>query len=72
MSEYFYHDTAEIDAGAVIGEGTKFWHFSHICEGARIGLDCAFGQNTMVGSGVVIGNNIKVQNNVSIYTGTEV
>lgn len=72
MSDYFQHDTAVIDAGANIGAGTKIWHFSHVCEGARIGRDCSFGQNTMVGSGVVIGNNVKVQNNVAIYTGTEV
>ena len=72
MSDHFQHDTAVIDAGAVIGAGTKIWHFAHVCEGAKIGRDCSFGQNTMVGSGVVIGNNVKVQNNVAIYTGTEV
>lgn len=72
MSDYFQHHTAVIDAGSEIGAGTKIWHFSHVCEGAKIGSDCSFGQNTMVGSGVVIGNNVKVQNNVAIYTGTEV
>lgn len=64
------HPTAVIDDGAVIGNGTKIWHFSHICTGARIGEDCSFGQNTMVASGVVVGRNVKVQNNVAIYTGT--
>jgi UDP-2-acetamido-3-amino-2,3-dideoxy-glucuronate N-acetyltransferase len=47
--DYFAHETAVIDAGAVIGAGTKIWHFAHICSGATIGANCVFGQNT--GSG---------------------
>ena len=66
----FVHPTAIVDDGAVIGNGSKIWHFAHICEGAQIGEDCSFGQNTMVAPGVVIGRNVKVQNNVAIYTGT--
>jgi UDP-2-acetamido-3-amino-2,3-dideoxy-glucuronate N-acetyltransferase len=69
---YFAHPTAVIDTPCEIGEGTKIWHFAHICAGAKIGARCIFGQNTMVAGGVVIGNNVKVQNNVAIYTGTVV
>jgi UDP-2-acetamido-3-amino-2,3-dideoxy-glucuronate N-acetyltransferase len=69
---HFVHPTAIIDAAAEIGDGTKIWHFAHICSGARIGRNCIFGQNTMVAGGVVIGSNVKVQNNVAIYTGTVV
>ncbi|MFP6858879.1 MAG: acyltransferase [Roseibacillus sp.] len=72
MSDYSAHPTAVIDEGAMIGAGTRIWHFAHICSGARIGERCSFGQNTMVASGVTIGSNVKVQNNVSIYTGTVV
>lgn len=61
------HPTAIVDAGAQLGEGTRIWHWAHICMGARIGTDCSFGQNVFVGSDVLIGNNVKVQNNVSIY-----
>ncbi|MFT4176291.1 MAG: acyltransferase [Luteolibacter sp.] len=67
---YQSHPTAIIDDGAIIGEGTCVWHFSHICSGAKIGDHCSFGQNTMVAPDVVVGNNVKVQNNVAIYTGT--
>ncbi|MCK4601577.1 MAG: N-acetyltransferase [Phycisphaerae bacterium] len=67
---YFVHESAYVDEGAEIGEGTKIWHFAHIMKGAKIGMNCIFGQNTNVDSGVIIGNNVKVQNNVSIYTGT--
>jgi len=61
------HPTAIVDAGASIGEGSRVWHWVHICAGARIGAGCSFGQNVFVGNDVVIGNNVKVQNNVSIY-----
>lgn len=70
MSEYFKHESAYVDEGALIGADTKIWHFSHVMKGAKIGERCVFGQNVNVDGGVVIGNNVKVQNNVSIYTGT--
>ena len=66
---YQAHETAVIDAGCEIGEGTHIWHFSHIMTGCVIGRACNIGQNVVVSPGVVLGNNVKVQNNVSIYTG---
>ena len=63
------HPTAIVDEGAVIGAGTKIWHFSHIMPEAVIGENCVIGQNVMIASGVVLGNQVKVQNNVSVYTG---
>lgn len=69
---YSSHPTAVIDEKVSIGDGTKIWHFAHICTGAHIGKNCIFGQNTMVGNDVVIGSNVKVQNNVAIYTGTRI
>ena len=69
---YSAHPTAIIDQPCEIGEGTRIWHFAHICQGARIGRHCVFGQNTMVAEGVRIGDNVKVQNNVAIYSGVEI
>lgn len=69
MSEYFAHPSATIDDGAVIGNGVKIWHYSHIMDGAVIGDKCNIGQNVVVSPGVTLGRNVKVQNNVSIYTG---
>lgn len=66
----FVHPTAVVHESAVVGPGTKIWHFSHVMKGARIGADCIFGQNCHIANDVTIGNNVKVQNNVSIYTGT--
>jgi UDP-2-acetamido-3-amino-2,3-dideoxy-glucuronate N-acetyltransferase len=28
--DYYVHPTAAVDEGAVIGKGTKIWHFSHV------------------------------------------
>ena len=61
------HETAIIDANAVIGDGTRIWHWVHVCGEARIGSDCTLGQNVFVGNKVVIGDNVKIQNNVSVY-----
>lgn len=66
---YFAHETAVIDEGCEIGEGTKIWHFSHIMPNCTIGESCNIGQNVVVSPGVVLGRNVKIQNNVSIYTG---
>lgn len=70
MCDYFVHESSYADEGAVIGNGTKIWHFCHVMVGARIGERCSFGQNCVISPGVIIGNNVKVQNNVSIYEGT--
>ena len=64
---WWKHESAIVDEGATIGEGTKIWHFSHVCSGAVIGNVCSLGQNVFVGNQVVIGNNCKIQNNVSVY-----
>lgn len=69
---YFAHESAYLDDGCIIGEGTKIWHFCHIMAGATIGLKCNIGQNVVISSGVVIGNNVKIQNNVSVYTGVTI
>ena len=67
--EYYNHETAVIDDGAIIGTGTKIWHFSHVMDSAEIGENCVLGQNVFVGNKVILGNNVKVQNNVSVYEG---
>jgi UDP-2-acetamido-3-amino-2,3-dideoxy-glucuronate N-acetyltransferase len=61
------HDSAIVDAGALIGDGTRVWHFAHVCAGARIGARCSLGQGVYVGNDVLIGDNVKIQNNVSVY-----
>ena len=65
----FVHESSYVDDGAVVGTGTRIWHFSHVMAGARIGENCNIGQNVFIADGVVIGNNVKIQNNVSLYAG---
>jgi UDP-2-acetamido-3-amino-2,3-dideoxy-glucuronate N-acetyltransferase len=66
------HPSAVVDEGAVIGDGTAIWHFSHICAGAVIGSNCSLSQNVLVADNASLGNNVKVQNNVAIYGGINV
>ena len=68
---YFSHETAIIDKGCIIGNGSKIWHFSHLMKGAKIGKNCNIGQNVFIANDVVLGNNVKVQNNVSLYSGVQ-
>ncbi|MCC6241826.1 MAG: N-acetyltransferase [Gemmatimonadaceae bacterium] len=65
------HASAYVDDGAVIGAGTRVWHFCHVLGGAVIGARCSLGQNVVVMNGVRIGDNAKIQNNVSLYEGVE-
>ena len=67
MAAYTIHPSAIVDEGAQIGEGSRVWHFVHVCAGARIGKGVSLGQNVFVGNKVVIGDHCKVQNNVSVY-----
>ena len=61
------HSSAVVDEGAEIGQGSRIWHFVHVCGGAKIGESVTLGQNVFVGNRVVIGNGCKIQNNVSVY-----
>jgi UDP-2-acetamido-3-amino-2,3-dideoxy-glucuronate N-acetyltransferase len=69
MTDPFIHPSAVVDEGAILGAGTKVWHFCHVYGSARIGAGCALGQNVMVGPNVTIGDRVRVQNNVSLYDG---
>ncbi len=61
------HPSAIVDDGAQIGEGSRVWHFVHVCGGARVGQNVSMGQNVFIGNKVTIGDNCKIQNNVSVY-----
>lgn len=64
---YYKHESAIVDEGAQIGEGSRVWHFVHVCGGAKIGKRVSLGQNVFVGNKVTIGEHCKIQNNVSVY-----
>ncbi|PMC15701.1 N-acetyltransferase [Oligella urethralis] len=64
---FYQHESAIVDDGAQIGEGSRVWHFVHVCGGAKIGRGVSLGQNVFVGKKVSIGDYCKIQNNVSVY-----
>jgi UDP-2-acetamido-3-amino-2,3-dideoxy-glucuronate N-acetyltransferase len=68
-ADAFIHETAVVDAGAKIGQGTKVWHFAHVLGRTIIGANCSIGQNVMVGPDVTVGSGCKLQNNVAVYKG---
>lgn len=70
-SNIFVHPSSYVDDGAVVGPGSKIWHFCHIVSTAIIGARCTLGQNVFVGDAVKIGSGVKIQNNVSVYAGVE-
>jgi UDP-2-acetamido-3-amino-2,3-dideoxy-glucuronate N-acetyltransferase len=63
------HESAYVDSGVEIGEGSKIWHFSHILGDVRLGRRVNVGQNVVIGPRVAVGDNVKIQNNVSVYEG---
>lgn len=69
MPAPFIHESAYVDDGAQIGDGSNVWHFCHVMSGAIIGERSSLGQNVVVMNGTRIGDNVKIQNNVSIYEG---
>jgi UDP-2-acetamido-3-amino-2,3-dideoxy-glucuronate N-acetyltransferase len=66
------HRSAVIDAGAVVGPGTRIWHFCHVMSGARIGRDSMLGQGCFVGRNVSIGDRVRIQNHVSVFEGVAI
>ncbi len=66
------HPTAIIDDGAIIGENTKIWHWTHIRENAKIGDNCIIGQGCYIDHDVMVGKNVKIQNGVSVYYGVTI
>lgn len=70
--EVFIHPTANVDARAEIGEGTKIWINVQIREGAKIGRDCIISKDVYIDHAVSIGNGCKVQNSVSVYNGVTI
>lgn len=65
----FVHETAIVETGAIVGDGTRVWHHSQVRTGAAIGRECVLGKNVFVDTGVSVGDRVKIQNNVSVYAG---
>ena len=65
----FIHPTAEVEQGAIVGEGTRIWRHCHVMAGAVVGERCVLGQGCFVAARVRIGSGCRIQNHVSLYEG---
>ena len=72
MSRIYVHPSAVIEKTAIIGRGTKIWHFVHVREDAEIGRGCVLGHSVYVGNGVKIGNHVKLENRATVYQGVRI
>jgi UDP-2-acetamido-3-amino-2,3-dideoxy-glucuronate N-acetyltransferase len=70
--DYYVHPTAEVEAGALVGEGTRIWRQAHVRAGAQIGSSCNIGKGVFIDAHVRIGSNVKIQNHVSVFEGVTV
>jgi len=66
------HESAYIEDGAEIGEGTRIWHFVHVRKGAKIGKNCNIGKDVYIDINVEVGDNCKIQNFATLYQGLKV
>ncbi len=63
---------SDISDSAVIGAGTRIWHYAQVREGAEIGVNCSIGRGAYIGSGVPIGDRVKIQNYALVYEPAEI
>lgn len=66
------HETAIVEEGVTLGEGTRIWHFAHVRKGAKLGKNCNIGKDVFIDMNVEIGDNCKIQNFASLYHGLTV
>jgi UDP-2-acetamido-3-amino-2,3-dideoxy-glucuronate N-acetyltransferase len=65
----YVHPTAEVDAGATVGPGTRIWRHAHVRTGARIGADCILGKDVYVDHDVTVGDRAKLENGAYLFYG---
>ncbi len=68
-ASHFVHPAAIVEPGALIGEKTRVWAFSHILPGARIGVDCNICDHVFIENNVVIGDRVTIKSGVQIWDG---
>jgi UDP-2-acetamido-3-amino-2,3-dideoxy-glucuronate N-acetyltransferase len=59
--------SAQVDAGASVGDGTLVWDLAQLREGVVVGAQCVIGRGAYLGPGVVVGDRCKIQNHALVY-----
>lgn len=65
--KYFVHETAIVEDGVELGEGTKVWHFAQVRKNAKLGKNVVVGNSVFIDEGSIIGDNCKIQNHAILY-----
>jgi len=65
LAPAWVHPSAIVEAGVVLGEGTRVWDGVHLRRNARIGRSCIIGEKSYVAYDVAIGDFCKL--NASVY-----
>jgi UDP-2-acetamido-3-amino-2,3-dideoxy-glucuronate N-acetyltransferase len=69
---YYAQESAIVEDGAQVGDGTRIWHHSQLRSGSSVGADCVLGKNVFIDTGAVVGDRCKLQNNVNVYDGVTI
>lgn len=72
MTAAFIHPTAEVEAGATVGDGTRIWRNAQVRKGARVGSDCNIGKDAFIDVGVVVGDRCKIHTGSMLFSGARV
>jgi len=71
-NSFYAHPQALIDGGAIIGEKTRVWAFSHVLSGAVIGADCNICDHTFIETGATLGDRVTIKCGVHIWEGVTI
>lgn len=71
MKNVRIQNSADLDDGVTIGEGSSVWHLAQVRHGAVLGENVIVGRGAYIGEGVHVGNNCKIQNYALVYEPAE-
>ena len=69
MSHPRIHETAIVEDGVTVGDGTAVWDNAHLRRGAVIGRDCIIGEKSCIAGGARIGDLCKLNTAVYVCAG---
>lgn len=72
MQDFYVHENALVEVGAVIGSRTRVWAFTHILGAARLGVDCNICDHVFIENDVIIGDRVTVKCGVQLWDGLRI
>jgi UDP-2-acetamido-3-amino-2,3-dideoxy-glucuronate N-acetyltransferase len=68
MKDVFVHPTAIVETPQV-GDGTRVWAYTHVMNGAVIGMNCNIGEHCFIEAGVSVGSHVTIKNGNMLWEG---